>query len=119
MSPGTPRRFAMRFFLPPFVGFCSIGEKVIFLDARSDRYWMLPVAMSQALNRLCMGEELAGEEAALLLALVRTGLLDSTTGEPLVPCELPSARTSRLDKIKTTPRSSTMPRAPGACAGAA
>ncbi|WP_267432943.1 lasso peptide biosynthesis B2 protein [Sphingomonas sp. GM_Shp_1] len=81
---------------------------MIFLDARSDRYWMLPVATSQALNRQCAGEELVGEEAAPLLALVRAGLLDSTKGEPLVPCELPRARTSRLDLIDTTPRSSTM-----------
>lgn len=98
----------MRLFLPPLVGFCSMGNSVIFLDARSDRYWMLPVAMSQALNRLCAGEELAGEEAAPLLALVRAGLLDSAKGEPLVPCELPRARTSRLDLIDITPRSSTM-----------
>ncbi|MDZ7281334.1 lasso peptide biosynthesis B2 protein [Sphingomonas sanguinis] len=90
------------------VGFCLIGDSVIFLDARSDRYWMLPVAMSQALNRLCAGEDLAGDEAEPLLGLVRAGLLDSTKGEPLVPCELPRARTSRLDLIDTTPRSSTM-----------
>lgn len=108
MFPGTPRRFAMRFFLPPLVGFCSIGESVIFLDARSDRYWMLPAVMSQALNRLCAGAEFAGDEAAPLLALVRAGLLDSTKGEPLVPCQLPRARTSRLEVIDTTPRSSTM-----------
>ena len=98
----------MRLFLPPLVGFCLIGDSVIFLDARLDRYWMLPAGMSQALNRLCAGEELAGEEAAPLLALVRAGLLDSAKGEPLVPCELTRARTSRLDVIKTTSRSSTM-----------
>jgi hypothetical protein len=98
----------MRFFLPPLVGFCSIGDSVIFLDARSDRYWMLPVAMSQALNRQCAGAELAGDEAAPLLALVRAGLLDSAKGEPLAPCELPRARTSRLEVIDTTPGSSTM-----------
>ena len=98
----------MRLFLPPFVGFCLIGDSVIFLDARSDRYWMLPAAMSQALKRRCAGEELAGEEAAPLRALVRAGLLDSAKGEPLVPCEIPRARTSRLEVIDTTPRSSTM-----------
>ncbi|MDR6128760.1 hypothetical protein QE361_003227 [Sphingomonas sp. SORGH_AS802] len=108
MFLGTPRRFTMRFFLPPLVGFCSIGESVIFLDARSDRYWMLPVAMSQALTRLCAGEEFAGDEAAPLLGLVRVGLLDSTKGEPLVPCQLPRARTSRLEVVDTTPGSSTM-----------
>lgn len=108
MFPGVPRRFAMRLFLPPLVGFCSIGESVIFLDARSDRYWMLPVAMSQALARLCAGEELAGDEAAPLLELVRVGLLDSIKGEPLVPCQLPRARTSRLEVVDTTPGSSTM-----------
>ncbi len=98
----------MRFFLPPLVGFCSIGESVIFLDARLDRYWMLPVAMSQALNRQCAGAELAGDEAAPLLALVRAGLLDSAKGEPLVPCDFPRARTSRLEVIDTKPGSSTM-----------
>lgn len=108
MFPGIPRRFAMRLFLPPLVGFCLVGDSVIFLDARSDRYWMLPAAMSQALNRMCAGEDLAGDEAEPLLGLVRVGLLDSTKGGPLVPCELPRARTSRLDLIDTTPKSSMM-----------
>ncbi|WP_230482632.1 lasso peptide biosynthesis B2 protein [Sphingomonas sp. Leaf21] len=81
---------------------------MIFLDARLDRYWMLPVAMSQALNRQCAGAELAGDEAAPLLALVRAGLLDSAKGEPLVPCDFPRARTSRLEVIDTKPGSSTM-----------
>lgn len=98
----------MRLFLPPLVGFCSIGDSVIVLDARSDRYWMLPTAVSQALNRHCAGAELAGDEAAPLLALVRFGLLQSAKGEPLVPCQLPRARTSRLEVIDTTPGSSTM-----------
>lgn len=117
MLPGASRRFAMDLFLPPLVGFCQIGDSVIFLDARADRYWMLPAAMSEALVRRCKGIEPGEDEAALLVELVRMGLLKESAGAHLAPCVIPKALTSRLDPHPRSRASSTI--VAGLCVAAA
>ncbi len=98
----------MAYFLPPLVGFCFVGESAVFLDARSDRYWMLPAVTGRSLRQECGGEPLSPEETTQLGELVRVGLLDVSGNHPVVPCRLPAPRTSCLDAAENIPRLSTM-----------
>lgn len=87
----------MSYRLPPFVGYCSIGARTILLDARNDRYWMVPADLAFGLDAARAGQPgLAG--LAALQVLARAGFVrDDHAGVPVAPCEIVPARTSCLD----------------------
>lgn len=97
----------MHISLPPLVGFCFFGERAIVLDARADRYWMLPDPLSHTLRRLCSNDGLTSVDGDNVANLVGMSLLDVVGWRPVAPCASRPVETSYLDEPTQTERSST------------
>jgi Transglutaminase-like superfamily len=105
--PRVPGLLSMELSLPPLVGFCLVDEHAVVLDARADRYWMLPSSAARSLERYCAGADLTDAEQAQIAELVETGVIGiDSGGDPLAPCSLPIAETSILDITASIKRSS-------------
>lgn len=65
----------MAFTLPPLVGFCGVAGRAVFLDARTDRYWLLGQEHARIVERAMEGAPLGAAEAGAVEVLVQAGLL--------------------------------------------
>jgi hypothetical protein len=92
----------VHYFLPSHAHFCERDDQFIFLDLRTDGYFLLKPEEAQALRSLLEGD-LANERhsdlATPLKSLVEAGLLvtDEHLGRPLAPADLEIARTKLID----------------------
>ncbi|CDO35964.1 lasso peptide biosynthesis B2 protein [Novosphingobium sp. KN65.2] len=81
------------------VSFARLGERAIFLDLRSDRYFGLPARCEAAFLRLVDEHHPEDGDPAILDGLVRDGILEQVSGQgsilPFMPAFHPA--TSLLD----------------------
>jgi len=75
--------------LAPGISFCTVGERLLFLDVLRDRYFCLAAASERSFRRLMSDEELLGEDCSRLDALVGHILVQSEILAPPRACPSP------------------------------
>lgn len=96
------RHVAMVYSLARFTGLCFVDGHAIFLNARADRYTMLPPAPSRALAAYCDGGDIPGVADIPFDTLVQAGLLRNRHDTaPLAPCSPPTPHARGRDTRPT------------------
>ncbi len=84
--------------ISPNVSFCFVEGRAVFLDLTINRYFAVGLQASEALKKLCAGEDLLDSERAALISLEKRGWLREHLGsDKISPAYSPLAESSALD----------------------
>lgn len=92
----------MGYRLRESVSFCTVGETVLFLDLKADRYFCLATRTNRAFLSVIRGQSLPNEDDGLAV-LLRKELLIESPGDSLPTAPILPTPAHDLEVVRSTP----------------